>query len=217
MVFFIIAGVLILAYLLGSIPSGLLIVKIKTGKDIRKIESGRTGGTNVARAAGFWAGLGTATLDMLKSAGAVWMAQAILPHFAWVHFLAPLAAVLGHNYSIFLLERKTTGGLHLRGGAGGAPAVGGAFGLWPPSLLIILPVAALILYFIGYASIATMSVGLLVTLIFAVRAWLGLSPWAYAFFGILVELLLILALRPNIIRLFHGNERLVGYRARPKS
>ena len=211
------AGVLVLAYLLGSIPSGLLIVKLKTGKDIRKIESGRTGGTNVARAAGFWAGLGTAVLDMLKSAGAVWIAQAILPHYAWTHFLAALAAVIGHNYSIFLMERKVAGGLRLRGGAGGAQTVGGAFGLWPPSLLIILPVGALILYFIGYASVATMGVALIATIIFAVRAWLGLSPWAYVFFGLLTELLLILALRPNIKRLFQGTERLVGYRARVKT
>ena len=45
----------VLAYVIGSIPFGLVIVKLKTGKDIREVESGRTGGTNALRAAGFWA------------------------------------------------------------------------------------------------------------------------------------------------------------------
>ncbi len=49
--------VLLVSYLSGSIPFGLLIVKLRTGKDIRQVESGRTGGTNAMRAAGVWAGL----------------------------------------------------------------------------------------------------------------------------------------------------------------
>lgn len=59
-------GVLILAYLIGSIPFGLIIVKLSTGKDIRSVESGRTGGTNAMRAAGVWAGVATAIFDTLK-------------------------------------------------------------------------------------------------------------------------------------------------------
>ena len=69
-------GVLGCSYLLGSIPFGLLIVKLKTGKDIRSVESGRTGGTNAMRAAGFFAGLLTAILDLLKSAVCVWIVRA---------------------------------------------------------------------------------------------------------------------------------------------
>ncbi len=61
-------------YLIGSIPFGMLIVKSKTGKDIRQVESGRTGGTNAVRAAGFWAGLLTAILDIAKGAASVWLA-----------------------------------------------------------------------------------------------------------------------------------------------
>ena len=59
-------GVFLMGYVIGSVPFGLLIAKIRTGKDIREMESGRTGGTNVARVAGFWAGLLTAILDILK-------------------------------------------------------------------------------------------------------------------------------------------------------
>src|SRR5215207_5048483 len=104
-------GVVILGYIIGSIPFGLLIVKSKTGKDIRTIESGRTGGTNAVRAAGFGAGLLTTILDILKGAAAVWMAQAISPEHHFVHVLAPLAAILGHNHSIFLAERDENGTL----------------------------------------------------------------------------------------------------------
>ena len=99
----------ILGYILGSIPFGLLIVKLKTGKDLRTVESGRTGGTNAARAAGFWAGLLTAILDILKGAGAVWLAKAFDPTNHVLHILAPIGAILGHNYSIFLLERDENG------------------------------------------------------------------------------------------------------------
>ena len=97
-------GIILLAYIFGSIPFGLLIVKLKTGKDIRQVESGRTGGTNAMRAAGFWAGFGTAMLDILKGAVGVWVARWLTPDQTWVHVLAPIAAILGHNYSVFLIE-----------------------------------------------------------------------------------------------------------------
>jgi len=115
-------GIVILAYIFGSIPFGLLIVKLKTGKDIREVESGRTGGTNAMRAAGFWAGFATALLDILKGAVGVWVAQWLTPNSEWVHVLAPIAAILGHNYSIFLAERGENGKFRLRGGAGAWPA-----------------------------------------------------------------------------------------------
>lgn len=205
-------AILVGAYLLGSIPFGLLIVRWRTGKDLRVVESGRTGGTNAMRAAGVSAGLLTAVLDILKGAVSVWLARAVGAG-DWICALAPVAAILGHNYSIFLVERRN-GRLHLRGGAGGAPSVGGAFGLWAPSLLIIIPLGALVWFGIGYASVTTMSVALIATIIFAVRALLGLGPWQYVIFGLIAEFLLVWALRPNIKRLRNGTERLHGWRAR---
>jgi len=98
MVFLIDAGILVASYILGSIPFGLIVVKLMTGKDVRTIASGRTGGTNAMRAAGLSAGILTAILDILKSASAVWLAQAITAN-VWMHILAPIAAILGHNYS----------------------------------------------------------------------------------------------------------------------
>ena len=79
-----------IGYILGSIPFGLIIVKLKTGKDIRTVESGRTGGTNAVRAAGFGAGLLTAILDILKGAVAVWVARALSPGNELVHVLTPV-------------------------------------------------------------------------------------------------------------------------------
>ena len=205
-------GVIVLAYLFGSIPFGLLIVKLKTGIDIREVESGRTGGTNAMRAAGFWAGFATAMLDILKGAGAVWIAQWLTPDHHWVHVIAPIAAILGHNHSIFLPERDENGKLiRLRGGAGGAPSVGGALGLWPASILIILPLGMLTFFTLGIASVTTMAVALFATIIFAVRASQGLMPWLDVWYGVGAEILLILALRPNLKKLFEGNERIVKY------
>jgi glycerol-3-phosphate acyltransferase PlsY len=206
--------ILIVSYLVGSIPFGLLIVKIRTGKDIRQVESGRTGATNAMRAAGCLAGGLTTVLDVSKATICVWLARALLPADYWMHILAPIAAILGHNYSIFLIELDEKRGIRLRGGAGGTPAVGGAIGLWFPSLFIIAPLEFLIFYFVGYASVATMSVPFLTIIIFATLAYLGLSPWIYVFYGIMAEIILLWALRPNIRRLINHEERLVGWRAK---
>jgi acyl phosphate:glycerol-3-phosphate acyltransferase len=204
--------VLLASYLLGSIPSGLIITRLSTGKDVRTIESGRTGGTNVMRAAGVWAGLATAFFDMLKAVAAVRLAHALVPANFWLHTVAPLLAILGHNYSLFLVERKEDGRLHFRGGAGGASCVGGSVGFWAPSFFILVPLAGLIFYFIGYASLATLSVSIISTVIFAYRAWMGISPWQYTVYGLVAFILLSWSLRPNIKRLLNGTERLVGYR-----
>jgi glycerol-3-phosphate acyltransferase PlsY len=208
-------GVLLLAYLIGSIPFGLIIVKLSTGKDIRAVESGRTGGTNAMRAAGVWAGLATALFDVLKGVGAVFFSHLLIAGgHVWVDVLAPFLSIIGHNYSAFLIERNEKGQLRFRGGAGGAPCLGGAIGLWLPSLFVIVPLGGLIYYFGGYASITTMSVALLSTAVFAYRAWLGLNPWQYAIYGLLAFIALAWSLKPNIKRLIMGTERVVGLRAK---
>ena len=203
------AGTVVLGYIIGSIPFGLLIVKIKTGKDIREVESGRTGGTNAVRAAGFGAGLLTAILDILKGAVAVWVAQWISPDNDLLHVLAPVGAILGHNYSIFLLNRDADGKLRFHGGAGGAPALGGAVGLWGWSFPIVFTVGLVIWFTVGIASVATMIIGITVIIIFAIRASLGLQNPLDIWYGVIAELLLLWALRPNIKKLLSGNERVV--------
>lgn len=202
-------GTVILGYVIGSIPFGLLIVKLKTGKDIREVESGRTGGTNALRAAGFGAGLLTAILDILKGAAAVWIAQAVSPGNHLVHVFAPIGAILGHNYSAFMISRDDDGKLRFHGGAGGAPALGGAMGLWLPMFPIVFTAGALVWFTIGIASVTTMTIGLVVIVVFAIRAFLGLQDPIDIWYGVFAEILLIWALRPNIRKLLAGNERVV--------
>jgi glycerol-3-phosphate acyltransferase PlsY len=209
-------GILILAYLIGSIPFGFLIVKIGTGEDIRDVQSGRTGGTNAMRAGGFLFGLSTAILDILKGYFSVIIAQEFFPDAPWLSVLAPVLAIIGHNYSIFLIQRGPNGKLRLGGGAGGATTLGGAMGLWPPSGIIIFVISVLIYYFIGYASITTMMIAFLSILIFGYRIFIGLDPWQYIIFGVLAEIIVLYALKPNIKALRNGTERIHGFRARKK-
>ena len=203
-------GILFVGYLIGSIPFGLLIVKLKTGKDIRDVESGRTGGTNAVRAAGFWAGLLTAILDILKGAGAVWLAQATSPENHLIHVLSPVGAILGHNYSVFLISRDKDGKLRFHGGAGGAPALGGAMGLWPLMGPIVFGAGALVWFTLGIASVTTMAIGLVVTIVFAIRAYLGFQNPVDILYGVLALFLLFWSLRPNIRKLMNGEERVVS-------
>jgi glycerol-3-phosphate acyltransferase PlsY len=204
-------GTVILGYILGSIPFGLLIVKIKTGKDIRQVESGRTGGTNAVRAAGFSAGLLTAILDILKGAASVWLAETIVPDNHLFHVLAPIGAILGHNYSLFLISRDDDGKLRFHGGAGGAPALGGAMGLWPWMFPIVFGAGAIIWFSVGIASLTTMAIGLVVIVVFAIRVSLGLQEPIDIWYGVLAEILLLWALRPNIKKLLAGQERVVKF------
>jgi len=202
-------GILLSSYVIGSVPFGLIIVKLFSGKDIRTIASGRTGGTNAMRAAGSWAGALTAILDIFKAAATVWLAQAVTPN-VWIHTLAPIMAVIGNNYSIFLIERNPAGHLRLRGGAGGAAAGGGAFGLWPPVAFFLVPLGLLTWYLTGYASVTTLCIGVVTIIVFGVRAGLGLVPWEYVLYGFLVEIIMIWSLRPNLKRLREGTERRHG-------
>jgi glycerol-3-phosphate acyltransferase PlsY len=204
-------GTVIIGYILGSIPFGLLIVKAKTGKDIRQVESGRTGGTNAVRAAGFGAGLLTAILDILKGAGSVWIARALIPQEHIFQVLAPIAAILGHNYSLFLMNRDANGKLRFHGGAGGAPTLGGAMGLWLWMFPIVFGAGAIVWFGLGIASVTTMAIGLIVTIVFVIRASLGYQNSLDIWYGVIATLFLVWALRPNIKKLFAGQERVVKY------
>jgi glycerol-3-phosphate acyltransferase PlsY len=191
--------VIVSGYFLGSIPVGLLLVRAIAGKDVRQVGSGRTGGTNVLRAAGLWAALLTALGDGTKGLLAVWLARA-LGSAPVIEALAGLSAVAGHNYSIFL---------GFKGGAGTATTVGGAIGLWPWNGAVLVGVGATVIAGTRYASLGSITVALLLPLIFALRAWLAGAPWAYLVHGLGSSLLTLWALRPNIRRLFEGRERRV--------
>ena len=194
--------VIISAYLLGSIPMGVLAVRATTGKDVREVGSGRIGGTNVLRAAGPWVALASGLGDGAKGLLAVLLARAC-GGMPLVGALAGLAAVLGHNYSIFI---------GFKGGAGTATTIGGAIGLWPWYSIILIGVGAIIVWTTRYASLGSITVALLLPITLALRAWLVGVPWAYLIYGLGTAALTLWALRPNIRRLLDGCERQVTLR-----
>lgn len=209
-----IASTLIVSYLCGAIPFGFLITKIWTGKDVTQYESGRTGTTNTMRVAGYTAAIITGLLDVAKGVAPVFIARAWLPGSDWMQVLAPIAAILGHNYSILMVRRAADGRFYFSGGAGGATGVGGAIGLWWPSVFFLIPIGFIFWFGVGYASLATLSVGIVAAIVFAWRALTNQAAWIYVAYGLLAELLLVIALLPNIRRLADGTERLVGWRAK---
>lgn len=205
--------VILISYLIGAIPVGLFVVKIISGKDVRKIGSGRVGGTNAMRAAGFMAGALTATLDAGKGILVGFLAGLLIPGNIWAKIAAVILAVLGQVFSIFLIQKNAEGKLILHGGAGGSTTLGGAIALFPMSWVVILPLAAVVFVVIGYASVTTISIALFSLSLFLIRAIEGLGPYEYILYGIATLALVLIALRPNLKRLMAGTERAVGLRA----
>lgn len=201
------------AYLIGSIPVGVFIVRVFTGKDVRQMGSGRSGGTNAMRAAGFLAGMLTAAFDAGKGILIGYLAGLLIPGNIWFKVISLILAVIGQIYSVFLLERNESGKFTLRGGAGGSTTLGGAISLWPLSWAIILPLVVLVYIAIGYASVTTISIALFSLILFIIRAITGAGPWEFIVYGIVTLVIVLIALKPNLQRLREGTERTVGLRA----
>jgi glycerol-3-phosphate acyltransferase PlsY len=190
-----------LGYLMGSIPVGYLVVKLVKGTDVRQHGSGRSGGTNVWRAAGPWPAILTAAGDFLKGAMAVWISRAILGDSVG-EVLVGVAAVVGHNWSVFL---------GWRGGAGTATNLGVILMLcWPVALVLIL-IALLIAFASRYASVASLVVAIMAPIIFLGLALFAQRPLPHALYGLLAGAIITLALRRNIIHLLNGTERRQSY------
>ncbi len=200
----------LMAYLIGSLPMGYIFLKTLKKQDITRIGSGRTGGTNAMRAGGIWMGVLTGLFDFLKGFAAVWLARWLMPEATWVQVLAGFAAVTGHNWSLwlYLWARK------LSAGAGTGPNVGAAMAFWSPAALIVIPIVLIFVFIVGYASLASIAAALTIVVIFVLRALTAGSPWEYTVYGILTTALVVWALRPNIKRLLEGTERRVGIFAR---
>jgi glycerol-3-phosphate acyltransferase PlsY len=197
-------------YVLGSVPIGYLIVRMVKGIDIRTFGSGRTGGTNVYRAAGLVAGITTALLDVGKGALAVTITRALFPQAqGWAEALTGIGVILGHNYSFFL---------QFKGGAGGATAVGTGMALWWGAGIPALLLGCVMVFGLGYASLATLIAGLSVAVVFTLAAIFGWENfnWSYAAYGWTVFVLCVIALRPNIERLRNGTEKRVELFKRPQ-
>lgn len=191
--------VFVTAYLIGSIPTGYIIVKAFTGQDIRTIGSGSTGATNVKRVMGKKWFFITLLLDAFKGALPVILAKLFATTFTGIGLLpvvAAIAVILGHSRSIFL---KFTGGKSVASGVGTILALN-----WQVGLMI-----ALIWSIITYAS-KYVSLGSIVALaISPVLMWWCKAPAAYIGYCALAAVYVIWLHRTNIQRLIKGEENKV--------
>jgi acyl phosphate:glycerol-3-phosphate acyltransferase len=186
------------AYLLGSIPFGLIVTKLFGGGDVRETGSGNIGATNVARAAGLFAGILTLLLDAAKGAGAVWFAGRLTQESATWMMLAGIAALLGHCFPVWL---------KFRGGKGVATAAGMFAVLCLPAFLGALILFLLVVGFWRYVSLgsisATAATPLLIYLLWAPRH----APPLIITFGALAAAALVIARHnQNLQRLVEGTE-----------
>lgn len=221
--YFVVAG--IIGYLWGAIPFGFLYVRIKRKDiDLRDFGSGRTGGTNSLRAAGWQVGTITGLSDVFKGFMGVWLSKLILANvlsdtaLPWAVIAAGVMTVVGHNWSVFLSWRRKEGKLVFigwRGGAGTGPNVGWSTGVWWPMFPIGLAVMVGLLVGVGMASVASMAMAAIIPIVFGIRYAMGIdSSPAYLVGGLITMGIVLWALRPNIKRLIEGNERVVGPRAK---
>jgi glycerol-3-phosphate acyltransferase PlsY len=186
------------AYLLGSIPFSYLIVKARTGKDVRTLGSGNAGATNVARAAGRAAGVLAALLDAGKGAAAVLLARALAMPPA-VAGGAAFAAVLGHCVPVFL---------RFRGGKGGATGGGALAVLAPAAVLPSVLVLLLMVAWKRYVSLGTVTAAAaapLLVLLCQRLAWAPAGAWLPLTTAAIAALIL-LRHRANLRRLLAGTE-----------
>lgn len=197
--------VVTVAYLIGSIPFGYLIVKLTSGGDIRETGSGGTGATNVSRRAGKAAGVLTLVLDALKGACAVLFASVatgndVTTSANWVVAGAAIAAILGHVFPVWL---------GFRGGKGVATAVGVFFMVAPFALLCASLVFVAVVSLTRYVSLASLCGAASIPLFLGLQKFLmqaaGDNEPALAA-SVVGALLIVFAHRGNISRLMNGTE-----------
>ncbi len=191
--------IFITAYLIGSIPTGYIIVKTFTGQDIRTIGSGSTGATNVKRVMGKKWFFITMLLDALKGALPVILAKLFATSFTGIGLLpvvAAVAVILGHSKSIFL---KFTGGKSVASGVGTILALN-----WAVGLLIAL-VWAIITYTSKYVSLGS----IIAMAISPFLMWWFNAPIAFTIYCALGAIYIIWLHRSNIQRLIKGEENKV--------
>lgn len=193
------AAVVVSAYLIGSIPTGYIIVKSFTGQDIRTIGSGSTGATNVKRVMGKKWFFITLLLDAFKGALPVVLAKIFATTFTGIGLLPVLAAVaviLGHSKSIFL---KFTGGKSVASGVGTILALNWMVGL------IIATIWAIITFVSRYVSLGSIiALAISPFLMYAFH-----QPVAYIGYCALGAIYIIYLHRSNIVRLIKGEENKV--------
>jgi len=187
------------AYLLGSVPSALLVVWARTGRDVRREGSGNVGATNATRIGGPAAGIVVTAMDVVKGALPVWAMSAFNPASEWLA-AAMLAAIVGHCHPIWL---------RFKGGKGVATAFGAFMVLAPLPALVALGVWIVVLALGRWVSLASLVAAAVFPLVAAV---LG-KPGHVTLLGVsLASALIIVRHRNNIRQLIAGSEPRIGRR-----
>lgn len=190
---------IVLAFLLGSFPSGVVVSRLMLGRDIREFGSGNIGAANAARAGGLKAGASVGLLDVLKGLIAVLIGR-LLGLDATGLALVACCAVLGHDFSIFL---------RFHGGKGVATTFGAMLAVSPAGTLPAAVIWVAVLLVSGYSSLASLlALGVLPLTL----ALVGAGPSAVAAACFLLVLGLIKH-RDNIARLLSGTES--SFKRRP--
>ena len=194
------AVVILLGYLLGSIPFGYIVCRAR-GVDVTQYGSGRTGGTNVLRTAGKKAAAVSIGLDLAKGAVAVLLGRWLLGT-ELAAALAGFGAVLGHNCSIFI---------GFRGGAGTGTSMGAYFFMAPwPTLMVGLSSAFIGFVLLRYASVTSLLIVFLMSPALVIGVLFFDQPVEHLAFALAVGSLVLWSHRPNIKRLLQGTERRIG-------
>ena len=193
------AAAFVLSYLIGSVPTGFLLVKWLKRMDVRTVGSGNMGATNVARAAGRSASLAVFVMDAAKGLVPVlviapWLLDSPAPA---QRLACGLAAVLGHDFPVWL---------RFKGGKGVATTIGVVMAMMPSAAAAIGLVWALTFAVWRYASVSSMAAAAAIPIVqrLAHRSGLELA------LGILLAALIIVRHRANIARLLAGQEHHVG-------
>jgi acyl phosphate:glycerol-3-phosphate acyltransferase len=198
--------IVVAAYLLGSVPTGYLLVRLFRHEDIRSVGSGNIGATNVMRSGGKGLGAATFILDVLKGAASVWLgamlASVLMPDMPYrdAQALAALSAVIGHMFPVWL---------RFRGGKGVATGFGVFLVAAPLAALAAITLFAIILLITRYVSLAS----IIAAASFPVFAWffvMGDRPPFFIAVQAAVSLLIIVKHDQNIRRLLTGCESRIG-------
>lgn len=186
------------AYLLGSIPFGVLIARLRGRRDLREAGSGNIGATNVARVAGLGAGVVTLLLDAGKGLLSVWLAARCSEESATWMILAGLAALLGHCFPV---------ALRFRGGKGVATAAGVFAVLCPLALVAATAVWMLMVIFWRYVSLASVAAAAAMPLlVYFLWAPGHAPPYAVSIGTLAAAVLIIWKHDANLQRLVTGRE-----------
>lgn len=194
------ASLIVLSYLIGSIPSGVIVAKVMGGSDPRGSGSGNIGATNVLRTLGRKAGAYTLAGDTLKGIVPVLAAMIIFPGAPSVAFFAAAGAILGHDFSIFL---------KFRGGRGVATTLGCLAGLNPALAGLCLVTWIVVVGITRYSSAGAVVTAIL-SPIFAAAVFRNLP---LTLFSVAAALLLTFRHKENIHRLSDGTEKRVSFKS----